>query len=212
MDHANRQQKTIRNFTTIFIFTLSLFLGFVMITACEGPAGQQGPQGPQGPEGPQGPKGDEGTANVIYSDWITPDSWTPAEFFGDSLRYFDIVESDLTQEIIDQGFVKVYVDFFNADFIYQLPVTDIPGFADFTLNYKVRPDTLKIEFFDKANPNSDPGSFDTRNVFRYVIIPGGQAASSKAKINREVFKNMSYEELQKRFDIPENGSGKIPLN
>ncbi|NGP87217.1 collagen-like protein [Fodinibius halophilus] len=196
------------------LMALSLVVGLAMIVGCEGP---QGSEGPEGPQGPQGPKGDDGTANVIYSDWHNADTWKPAEFFGDSVRHFDMVTSDLTQEIVDQGVVKVYVDFQNVEAIYQLPFSgDVAGFLDgLQLYHKVLPDTVRVEVFDKNNPNSDPGSFSSDNRFRYVLIPGGQASSgssSKVNPNRGVWEDMSYEELQQRFDIPDHGSGTISLD
>jgi len=193
----------------LLVTAVSLVIGLGLVTACEGPQGPQGPEGPQGDQGPKGDQGDPGTANVIYSDWTTPDSWEPAEIFGDSLRQGDIIADSLTQEIVDQGVVKVYVDFFNADFIYQLPVSDVAGFP-YSLSFKIKPDTLRLEFYDPDNPNSDPGSLPSSNKFRYVLIPGGQAAGSSSNTSSSrALDEISYQELKQRLDIPDKGSGVI---
>jgi len=196
----------------LLMLVLSLCIGLAMIVGCEGPEGPQGPAGPEGPEGPegeQGPQGEEGTANVIYSDWMTPDSWEPVEFFGDSVRYGDLIAPDLSQEIVDSGEVNVYANFINADFVYKLPIdADMAGVGT-SLNFKIKPDTVRLIHFDPDNPNTDPGSYPSGNKFRYVLIPGGQSASSSTKAKGTEIQDMSYQELKEHFDIPDEGSGVI---
>ena len=206
---SKSKNKSFSHLNNLQTLVLSVFLGSMMIVACEGPQGPQGPEGPQGPQGDQGPQGEEGTANVIYSDWMTPDTWEPAELFGDSVRHGDIIADDLTQDIVDNGEVEVYGDFYGSDFIYKLPVDPSMAGITFTLSYKFKPDTLRLEFFDPDNPNTDPGSLPSSNKFRYVLIPGGQSAGSSANNAGDILKEISYEELKQRFDIPDEGSGVI---
>jgi len=193
----------------LIMLILSLCIGLAMIAGCEGPQGPQGPQGEQGPQGDQGPQGEEGTANVIYSDWMTPDSWEPAEVFGDSVRHGDLIADDLTQEIVDNGEVNVYADFLGSDYVHKLPVDpDMPGII-FSLNFRIKADTVKLELFDPNNPNSDPGELPSGNEFRYVLIPGGQSASNSATKSDVNLEDLTYEELKKRIDLPDEGSGVI---
>lgn len=139
---------------------------------------------------------------------VNSNDWTAAENFGDSLRYHDITAPELSQEIVNQGDVSVYADFIGTDFIYQLPVSEVPGFP-WSLNFKIKPDTIRMEFFDPNDPDSDPGPLGDGNAFRYVLIPGGQAAGSSANTTGNLLKEMSYQELKQRFDIPDKGSGVI---
>jgi len=206
---SKSKNKSLFRLNNLQTLVLSIFLGSMMIVACEGPEGPRGPEGPQGPKGDQGPQGEEGTANVIYSDWMAPDSWEPAEFLGDSVRHGDIIADDLTQEIVDKGQIEVYGDFTGPDFIYKLPVDPSMAGVTFTLSYKFKPDTLRLEHFDPDNPNSDPGPIPSENKFRYVLIPGGQAAGSSANTTGKLLNEMSYQELKQRFDIPDEGSGVI---
>jgi len=71
---SKSKNKSLFRLNNLQTLVLSIFLGSMMIVACEGPEGPRGPEGPQGPKGDQGPQGEEGTANVIYSDWMAPDS------------------------------------------------------------------------------------------------------------------------------------------
>lgn len=75
-------------------YLLLLSTAFMLLLASCGKDGAVGPTGPAGTQGPTGtagtngsigatgPTGATGTANVIYSDWITPASYTKTTVFG----------------------------------------------------------------------------------------------------------------------------------
>jgi len=208
--NAKHKQLIWNNF---FLVTVLLVIGLGLLAGCKdlqgpkGPKGDQGAQGPQGPKGDQGPQGKPGTANVIYSDWIQPSSWSKGDDFGDMYRYFIIEADSLTQDVLDQGAVRVYWDPAGSDRIYPLPSPKdgAPGNA-FSYYYKLKVDTVRIEYYDPDNPSTVPYAITTDNRFRYVIIPGGQAAGTSAPKVEEL-KNMSYKELKKRLNIPDNQAG-----
>jgi Collagen triple helix repeat (20 copies) len=122
---------------TINLLHFILFLGFLFITSCKGPEGETGPIGPQGTKGdtgaagtngtngtngkdglvgtvgasgPAGAQGPTGNANVVYSEWLTPD-WVSV---GSSERYEGLKNSTtsmplFTQDAIDKGVIYTYI-------------------------------------------------------------------------------------------------------
>ncbi len=129
----------------------------------------------------KGAKGDPGTANVIYSDWITPSTYTQTTVFGTIYFTADIAASAITQSILDQGAVLVYgkLDGYNPVIWPTDQVSELP---------------IVITYMDGANPNIDTwsdlatvgsirisltsslnayGSISNAHQFRYIIIPGG---------------------------------------
>src|SRR5690348_15878845 len=62
----------------------------------------------KGDTGPAGPQGSTGTANVIYSDWFSPSTWTMTTVLG--IKHFDYTRPTpaITQGIIDSGVVLTY--------------------------------------------------------------------------------------------------------
>lgn len=183
------------------IFTLIL-IGLALLFGCEGPEGPQGPQGPQGdqgPQGPEGPQGPPGTANVIYSDWITPEDnmWEANnDFFGDFIRFYDINAPELSQEIIDQGVIKVYADVQGDDFIYPLPLDGASLINAY--RFAVEPQNIRVYYYNQNDPTGDPGDSLVERM-RYVIIPGGTAA----KIKNEMPDLNNYSEVVEYFGIEE---------
>ncbi len=189
-----------------YLLTFGIVVLSLGLLACEGPAGSEGPQGPQGEQGlqgEQGPQGEEGTANVIYSEWMRlGDVSTGADttILSRNFARYHIPAPDLTQEIIDQGTMLVYYQL--LDLITPLPWT----FSDLSSGggtYTVTFGPLKPEFITILSQNSDNTAF-TLNLdtqFRYILIPGGVAATSKVKgID---LKSLSYQEVKTLFGIPE---------
>src|ERR1700739_390085 len=71
------------NFLLLVLMAISLLL-FAQSCGKDGAVGPQGPvgaTGPTGTTGQSGPTGPTGTANVIYSDWVTPSSYTKTTTF-----------------------------------------------------------------------------------------------------------------------------------
>ena len=93
----------------------------LIILGCEG---KEGPRWLMGPEGPRGPKGPAGSANIIYSEWFSPNTWVAATLFGIHERSYTMAASLLTQEIIDHGVIMVYMKFVGGrPDINRLPIT-----------------------------------------------------------------------------------------
>ena len=128
--------------------------------------------GCQGEDGARGPAGPAGTANVIYSDWYSPDAWTVATLFGIHERSYTMTTSSLTQEIIDHGVVMVYMRFLGlSPEINQLPIE----LADVHLSFFVRAQagSIKVVYYSLTSPTTDPVVIPSSNTVRYVLIPGG---------------------------------------
>ena len=142
----------------------------------------------------------KGTANVMYSNWIrSPKIWKRGAINGDRLRYFDIAANAITQEVLDQAIVNVYLQTpFGS--IHPLPISKglIPN-IDLSIYFDLEPQNLEIAYFDPDDRGTDPGATIITDKFRYVIIPGGVAVSSN--LSKEQLKEMSYQEVGQRFGI-----------
>ncbi|WP_176466291.1 collagen-like protein [Aliifodinibius salipaludis] len=164
--------------------------------------------GPKTENGWDTPINLKGTANVMYSSWITvpgeASEWSAEEVSGDSIRYHDIAANALTEDIVGQGVVNVYADFRDVepdiDQIYALPMSNLPGFA-VSLYYQFSLQNVMIAYYDPSAKGTDLGPLTVDTKFRYVIIPGGVAA--KSKMTKDEIKEMPYNEVKKRFGIQE---------
>jgi hypothetical protein len=146
-------------------------------TGPAGPAGPTGATGPAGPQGPQGPQGATGTANVIYSSWVTvtnadwtvnsPNSWS-----------YSRTAPGVTTSVINQGVVLVYLRYSAA--VHLLPFNDIPnnGGGAITVDYLIPPAGGSI--LHRLYRTSSPLGSIVDVEFRYVIIPGGVAGGRGA--------------------------------
>jgi hypothetical protein len=138
----------------------------------------------------------KGTANVIYSSWTTLDSAVrDTTIDGSDMKISHIDAPQLSQEILDQGVVNVYMEF--SDDVYPLPYTGYAGGASNVMDFLPRLDKIFITRF--TMDNSASVGFASSLEFRYVIIPGGVAA--KSKMSKDQIKKMPYEEVKKRFGI-----------
>ena len=188
------------------LIALALILGFTGCEPVEGPIGPEGPQGEQGEQGEQGPRGEPGTANVIYSDWTpfqTSDWSEPFSFFGQNRRSYTIAEDSITSEIINTGTVMVFVKFFyDTDVIHTLPIImALIGRENQVLDYHIQVGEIVIVFYN-LNDTDDPGTIGgDSNQYRYVIIPGGTSLLKTRGV--ESYKDLSYKEFCKKFNIPE---------
>lgn len=138
----------------------------------------------------------KGTANVIYSSWTTLDSAVrDTTIDGSDMKVSHIDAPQLSQEILDQGVVNVYMEF--SDDIYPLPYTGYAGGASNVMDFLPRLNKLFITRF--TMDNSASVGFNSSLEFRYVLIPGGVAA--KSKMSKDQIKKMPYSEVKKRFGI-----------
>jgi hypothetical protein len=162
----------------------------------------------KGDTGPTGPRGPTGSANVIYSDWYSPPTWTLETEFGVANRTCTVVAPSLTQEIVDQGVVMVYMRLIGwSPSIIQLPFL-IPDLG-YQLYFRARADSIKVVYFVAASPTSTPVLIATGNQIRYVLIPGGEVAAAMqaegATYEQEVarLRSMPYPAVCRRYGVPE---------
>ena len=100
--------KPLRIFTHLLTgITVAMFL------SCEGPEGPAGPAGTAGTPGSAGVAGPVGSANVIYTEWKTP-NWSAFYRYPDntavqfSLSAEDSKNPVLTKDVIDKADVHIY--------------------------------------------------------------------------------------------------------
>lgn len=160
----------------------------------------------KGDTGPQGPKGATGTANVIYSDWFIPASYTMTTIFG--IKHFDHTRQTpaITQAIIDSGMVLTFgkLSGYNpqvwpAGQIAQLPISLTYVQGSTTTDTWSAFDSvgkLRINFVNNLNIYS---SISTQHSFRYIIVPGGVKVSNGRRIDLH---SMSYNEVCDLLKVP----------
>ncbi|MGZ3777085.1 MAG: collagen-like triple helix repeat-containing protein [Mucilaginibacter sp.] len=192
-------------------YLLLLAIAFMMLVASScGKDGAVGPQGPKGATGPtgstgaNGPTGATGTANVMYSDWFTPSSYTKTTVFGTVHFDADQAASKITQAILDNGTVLVYgkLDGYNpviwpTDQVSTLPI-EITYMSGSTQNIDSWSAliTLANVRIDLASSSNAYGSISNAHQFRYVIIPGG--VHTLAHINTK-----NYAEVKQALHLPD---------
>ncbi len=172
--------------SSFFLTLASLSILFFSACVKEGPAGRDGLDGEDGLDG---------NANVIYSQWYTPNAWNGET--GD--WYFQVASNSLSQDVVEAGVILAYTSL--PGDLYPAAVRPLPAYAiganwDFLI-----PDYGMIEFTSDAI--SQPGTNDY--YFRFVVIPSNIALKSTAA--KEEFKKqllqMSYLEVCKKYNIPE---------
>jgi hypothetical protein len=171
-------------------------------TGAAGANGTNGTNGSKGETGATGPKGSTGTANVIYSDWITPASYTKTTVFSTINFTYDIAASKITQAILDKGTVLVYgkLEGYNPVIWPAGQVSALPIVINYLSGTNPEIDTWsaramlgKIQLVITNNTNIY-GSLATAHSFRYVIIPGGVHTTSTVN-----FKN--YNEVKQALHL-----------
>lgn len=201
-----------------FIAYLLIVISFITLSCSEeGPAGPAGPAGPTGATGAQGPAGATGatgTANVIYGAWFTPATYEVATVFGIKKFTHTVEVPELTQEVLDNGVVLVYAKLLGyvssiwpADQVGQLPITltYVSGSTVYdTWSAFTSVGNLKIEFANSGNIYS---SINNSHQFRFIVIPGGVAASDGRLANNDEtiarLRAMTYREAMAFLGIPE---------
>ena len=192
-----------KKFISLFICALTFVL---VIASCKkGDTGPAGPAGPQGSQGQQGVQGTKGTANVIYSDWFTASPWVKDTVFDIFGFNYNTATTDITQQVLDSGTVLTFGKLAGYNTLIwptgqvaQLPINISYKFSPAGITYTdtwsslVTPGNVHIRFVDDQNYY---GSIATSHQFRYIIIPGGVAASRIAQL--------SYKELCRQYNIPE---------
>jgi hypothetical protein len=165
-------------------------------------------KGDTGPTGPRGAAGPAGSANVIYSDWYSPDTWNLETEFGTTQRSYSMGSTSLTQAIIDQGVVMVYMRFagFTPE-IVQLPFL-VPD-VGYQFYYRAQADSVKVMYYVAASRTTTPVIIPSYNQVRYVLIPGGVVAAtmqaSGSTFEQEIvrLKSMPYADVCRKYGVPE---------
>lgn len=192
----------------------SLFILAALLISCSpedgadgaiGPAGPQGQQGVSGTDGAdgmdgadgqQGDQGDPGTANVIYSEWIPSGFDDPIT---DDFDQFELDVPQLNETLQDSGVILVYAR--RGTLIYPIPVT---FFGTLDENYNWRLLTTNDDFIAVRVNSTDGSVIGTpflNDEYRYVLIPGGEPASSGRSYTAAEYEAMPYEEVARLFNI-----------
>lgn len=162
--------------------------------------GKDGVDGVNGEPGATGPRGATGTANVIYSDWFTPSTYTQTTVY--SIVHFRYVQAapKITAAILDKGVVLVYAKLegyqttiWPKGQVGLLPITLQlkPGSTTYSdvITYNCTAGKLTIDFSSSINAYT---TISNLHSYRYVIIPGGVAAKRVTDTeNRIVLNNGS---------------------
>lgn len=130
----------------------------------KGDTGDTGPSGEQGEQGPRGEKGDTGTANVIYSDWLSVAFTNSGGVYSANIN-----APKLTEEVLNTGDVAVYERFAIVFPTGSTTYSKLP-YAQDSDWVKVEISVGKITLRSNTNHNL--------STFRYVLIPGGVQASA----------------------------------
>jgi hypothetical protein len=177
-------------------FLLQFVIAVLVIgsfSACEGPEGPAGEKGDTGANGSPGSKGDPGTANVIYSPWKAAGTWTKTTVYGLEKYYIDIPAPGVSESVINQGYVQVYVRLQTDQFnVYPLPYTNKSSFTEELLTSSFKLGTVRVWSYAVVPPINP----STTNEYRYVIIPGGQAGRFSSE-------KLTYEQAKELYNLPD---------
>lgn len=171
-------------------------------------------------------KGDKGTANVIYSEWFTPNPYIKDTVFGSWGFKFNKSAPDITKAILDGGTVITYGKLLGYNSavwpvtqVAALPITltyNQGGMTNDTWSALVSEGNLRIRFVNDKNIYT---SIANNHQFRYIIIPAEVKASASGQegvvkiengtplVDAEVqqvatnFKNMSYNNVCEKLKI-----------
>ncbi len=189
----------------LFLSTALVVISLVIVQCSkEGPAGPAGPEGPEGPQGPRGNNGATGTANVIYSAWL---SFQQAErdtiIDGTNVKVNHLPAASMTQARIDNGAILVYMRFLTT--VFPLPYTSDAGPGNIANTVSFIPRTGNLLITRYTHNNSGSVGFGAVQ-FRYIIIPGGVAGGrfadgeTRVELNGEIYteaelKALPYEQV-----------------
>lgn len=170
------------------IFTLLLVSLFTISCSSD--------DGTDGINGVDGKQGATGTANVIYSAWLTAPVAVAETVDGTSGMSTSLVAPELSEDILSKGTVLVYVSFGSGTF--TLPYTSTAG--GFVNTITAVSTVKKIKLFRFRHDQAATVNIPTSLSWRYILIPGGVAAAT-AKTAKVNYSKMSYEEVCAHFNI-----------
>lgn len=131
----------------------------------------------------KGDQGPAGTANVIYSDWMDVTFNKTVRSPGDTVYIAVIDAPKLTNDIINNGDVKVFV---NVNTPSSPTVVPLPNYDPFTvifdqINCVFTPQ--KITLISLGDESTFTSGGNKAYQYRYVLIPGGVKANSSVDWN-----------------------------
>ncbi|OXB13371.1 hypothetical protein [Flavobacterium reichenbachii] len=170
------------------IFTILLLAIFTISCSSD--------DGTDGTNGVDGQPGAAGTANVIYSTWLTAPTAVAETIDGTSGMSTTINAPQLSADILAKGTILVYMSFGTGT--YTLPYTSTAGGA---ANTVTAISTLqKIKLFRFRHDAAGTVGLPTTLSWRYILIPGGVAATTSKTVKLD-YSKMSYEEVCAHFNI-----------
>jgi hypothetical protein len=107
---VNKITQILKSKTMVRAAFLLLIPMFFIVSCQKGDTGPIGATGATGATGGTGTQGPAGSANVIYSDWFTPDAYVKDTVFGTWGFYYDSAVAAITQGILDSGTVITFGD------------------------------------------------------------------------------------------------------
>lgn len=179
-------------------------------TGPAGATGATGATGPQGPAGPAGPQGPVGSANVIYSSWITTASLSWADTnnidFGIISRA-NVISATVTATIINQGVLLGYWQ--NGNNTYPMPYNLQSGGNVYQVSFIAY--TGRIMFYIANLGTLNASGIIPNGSARYIIIPGAVAggrfiSGPAAGYTVAQIKSMNYNQVASLFNIPSTGT------
>lgn len=188
--------------------TFIIIIGILLISCsaedgADGAIGPQGEQGLQGEQGPAGQNGQDGNTNVIVSDWFGPQGQIMVNNSYTIYAEFERDITDIDPNILNSGTLLVYARF--SDFVPQVWPTGHIALLPLTVSASVQDHHYTYYFSDtilKIRVRRDPleeSPFSPSSQFRYVIIPAGNMASTKAQTID--FHKMTYYEVMDHFGL-----------
>jgi hypothetical protein len=153
-------------------------------------------------KGEDGAPGKTGTANVRYSEWFTPATYTKDTIFG-IWGFYNVKQAPgITQQVLDSGTVFTFAKLkgyntliWPAEQVGQLPIslTYVQGGTQTdTWSAAASIGSLKIRF---VNDHNIYNTIANAHQFRYIIIPGGLPGGRTIPL--------SYEEICRKYNVPE---------
>ena len=164
---------------------ITIFLLAISTISCSGDDGADGTNGTDGAPGATG------TANVIYSAWMTAPAAVAETVDGTSGLSTTINAPQLSADILAKGTVLVYMSFGGGT--YQLPYTSTAGGSINTITAISSVQKIKLFRFKHVADGTTVALPTTLN-WRYILIPGGVAASTSKTVKVD-YSKMSYEEV-----------------
>ncbi|QGK75928.1 hypothetical protein [Flavobacterium sp. SLB02] len=177
-------------------FSKTIFTILLVAISTISCSSDDGTDGVNGTDGQAGEKGATGTANVIYSAWLTAPTAVAETIDGTSGMSTSINAPQLSEDILAKGTVLVYVSFGSGT--YTLPYTSTAG--GFVNTITAISTAKKIKLFRFRHDAGGTVNLPTSLSWRYILIPGGVAAAT-SKTAKPDYAKMSYQEVCAHFNI-----------